>query len=257
MAESKRYYWLKLQHDFFGSKRMKKLRTLENGDTCLIIYLKMQLKSIKDDGVLVYSGLEASFEEELALDLDEDVDNVTRTVKFLMKYDLLEVLENKYTLPYAQGNTGSETAAAERMRAFRKKKQEQPCNIVQTVENKPEQKSKVVPIEKPKKETMLQLYERISENGQKMKTPKIDSKMRVWMKYKTEKKEPYQETGLATLLKRVNKYVDKYGDEAVCELIDKCMSSNWSGIIWEKLDNGEIKTRAQRIGSRVSEVDNW
>ena len=46
MSEN-RYYWLKLKDDFFTSKRIKKLRNLAGGDTLTIIYLKMQLKSIK------------------------------------------------------------------------------------------------------------------------------------------------------------------------------------------------------------------
>ena len=33
----KRYYWLKLQDDFFKSKRIKKLRKIAGGDTYTII----------------------------------------------------------------------------------------------------------------------------------------------------------------------------------------------------------------------------
>lgn len=47
MAENKRYYWLKLMDDFFDSKRIKKLRKMAGGDTYTIIYLKMQLLSLK------------------------------------------------------------------------------------------------------------------------------------------------------------------------------------------------------------------
>ena len=47
MAGNKRYYWLKLMDDFFDSKRIKKLRKMAGGDTYTIIYLKMQLLSLK------------------------------------------------------------------------------------------------------------------------------------------------------------------------------------------------------------------
>ena len=56
MAEN-RYYWLKLQEDFFDSKRIKKLRRIAGGDTYTIIYLKMQLMAMKRDGILEYTGL--------------------------------------------------------------------------------------------------------------------------------------------------------------------------------------------------------
>ena len=73
---AKKYYWLRLKDDWFNSKVIKKLRKIAGGDTYTIIYLKMQLLSLKNEGKLYYEGVEDSFEEELALDLDEDIDNV-------------------------------------------------------------------------------------------------------------------------------------------------------------------------------------
>ena len=78
--------------------------------------------------------------------------------------------------------------------------------------------------------------------------------MMVWFKYKTERKEVYKEQGMKSLLKRVETNAAKYGDQVICDLIDECMSSNYAGIIWDKL------TKARGSGgiqNRVSEVDNW
>lgn len=49
---AKKYYWLKLRNDWFGDKRIKKLRSIAGGDTYTIIYLKMQLLSLKNEGKL-------------------------------------------------------------------------------------------------------------------------------------------------------------------------------------------------------------
>ena len=51
-----RYYWLKLNKDFFKSKRIKKLRKLAGGDTYTIIYLKMQLLAISENKILWIFG---------------------------------------------------------------------------------------------------------------------------------------------------------------------------------------------------------
>ena len=131
MSNAKRYYWLKLQDDFFGSKRIKKLRKLAGGDTYTIIYLKMQLLAMKQGGVLVYTGLEPTFAEELALDIDEDDDNVAVTVSYLLSCGLLETEDEKeYFLPYAVLNTGSEGSSAKRMREHRERKALQSNNDV-------------------------------------------------------------------------------------------------------------------------------
>lgn len=120
MADGKRYYWLKLKDDFFGSKRIKKLRNQAGGDTYTIIYLKMQLLAMKTDGVLTWTGLEDNFAEELALDLDEKPDDVEVTLMYLLKVGLAETQDNThFFFPYAVENTGSEQASAKRVREFR------------------------------------------------------------------------------------------------------------------------------------------
>ncbi|PWM77020.1 MAG: hypothetical protein DBY32_09350 [Phascolarctobacterium sp.] len=121
----KRYYWLKLDEDFFNSKQIKKLRKLAGGDTFAIIYLKMLLLSINNDCLISYDGVENSFEEELALQLDEGVDNVKVTVMYLKAQGLLEQIEldgTKYSLPYASKNVGSEAESTERVRRMRERK---------------------------------------------------------------------------------------------------------------------------------------
>ena len=120
----KRYYWLKLPEDFFGDKAIKRLRKIAGGDTYVIIYLKMMLRSLKDDGYLYYDGLEEDFPAELALDLDEEEDNVQVTLNFLLQHGKLEIRsEQEYFMP--DMNIGSETAAAERKRAERERKRQQ------------------------------------------------------------------------------------------------------------------------------------
>lgn len=117
---AKRYYWLKLKDDFFTDKRIKKLRRIAGGDTYTIIYLKMMMKCMNNDGILEYEGIEDNFADELALDLDEDADNVQITVNFLMRAGLLEEMgENRFLMAEVPELIGSETASAQRVRDFR------------------------------------------------------------------------------------------------------------------------------------------
>ena len=118
----KRYFWLKLHDDFFNSKRIKKMRRMAGGDTYTIIYLKLQLMAMKKDGLLTYSGLEPTFAEELALDLDEQVDDVRMTLAYLVSCGLAESNgDASLFFPYAVENVGSEGASAARVRAFRER----------------------------------------------------------------------------------------------------------------------------------------
>lgn len=131
MADLKRYYWFRLHKDFFQKKEIKRLRRVAGGDTYAVIYLKMLLRSIADGGKLYFDGYEETFVSELALDIDEDEQNVQITVNYLLKNGLLlECEADEYYLPEASNNTGSETAAASRMRKLRNKSKELDCNNV-------------------------------------------------------------------------------------------------------------------------------
>lgn len=133
---AKKYYWLKLRNDWFSDKRVKKLRSIAGGDTYTIIYLKMQLLSLKNEGKLFFEGVEDDFASELALDLDEDVENVKVTVAFLMKNGLLELNDaDEYLLTDVPDTIGSETAGAERVRRFRSNKKALQCNADVTERN--------------------------------------------------------------------------------------------------------------------------
>ena len=131
MAEPKRYFWLKLHKDFFKRKEIKRLRKIAGGDTYTIIYMEMLLRSIIDEGKLFFDGLEDDFASELALDLDEDEENVKITIQYLLKTGLLEIRsDEEYYLPDTKDSTGCETAAASRMRKCRAKKDKLESNNV-------------------------------------------------------------------------------------------------------------------------------
>lgn len=119
---------MKLQRDFFSSLRIKKLRRLPEGDTCTIVYLKLQLLSITTEGHLKFKHVFDSFAEEMAEDIDEDIEAVQKTIDYLLKRDLMLQNGDDFILPYAQDNIGSECASAERMRNLRKKKETSQCD---------------------------------------------------------------------------------------------------------------------------------
>lgn len=118
---SKRYYWMRLKADFFESPEIRKLRRLAGGDTYTIIYLKMMLKTITNNGMFIYQGIEDTFEKEVALIIDEDENNVMMTISYLRNHNLLEegCSENAYLLNAVPELIGSETADAERKRIVR------------------------------------------------------------------------------------------------------------------------------------------
>lgn len=137
MGENKRYYWLKLKKDFFDSKEMKKLRKFAGGDTYTIIYLKMQLLSLADEGKLYFDGVEDSFADEIALQIGEDPENVRMTFAYLQKVGLMELrTESELFLTDVPYMIGTETDKAAIMR---KKREQKKQNVLDTGNIVPQQ----------------------------------------------------------------------------------------------------------------------
>ncbi len=129
---AKKYVWLKLKKDFLRQKNIKKLRKMPGGSDYVLIYLGMQLLSLENEGKLYFEGTEENFAEQMALELDENIDAVRMTIMFLEKHNLIEFGEeqDEYILPEVIGSIGSETATAERMRKMRERKKSLGCNNV-------------------------------------------------------------------------------------------------------------------------------
>ena len=65
----------------------------------------------------------------------------------------------------------------------------------------------------------------------------LQSAVDEWIKYKSERREPYKPTGLRNLKSTIRNNAATYGEAAVAELIRTCMAANWKGIIFDRLKN--------------------
>lgn len=120
------------------------------------------------------------------------------------------------------------------------------------------------PVEKDLKENIPYGY--IKEKGKK-KAPKgaeaaaillpildesslaapLKEALRGWLEYKAERKEKYVPTGFKSLLTQVKKNAEKYGEDAVLDLIEECKANNYQGIIWDKLAKLPVKAQQPKL----------
>ena len=149
----KRYYWLKLEENYFDLKVQKALRRLPSGSDMLICYLKMQLKYLNKGGIIEFQGIYDELSQEIALDIDEEEDLVKMTLSVLMKWKVIEPSEDGLYITEMQERIGSKTDAALRMEKHREKQKElQNCNNVTKLCNKVQKSNSIkeIDIEKEK-----------------------------------------------------------------------------------------------------------
>ena len=121
----KRYYWFKMEQSFFEQKEIKYLRRLPGGDTYTIIYLKLILKSLENDGKIYYENIVDDYSQEWALEIEEDEKAVSFLVAFLINKGLMiDCGFDEFEITKTKSLVGSETASAERKRRQRERERE-------------------------------------------------------------------------------------------------------------------------------------
>lgn len=115
----KRYFWAKIQTDFFSQPIPKKLKRLPNGTELQLLYLRLILLALPENGKISILHLEDTIAEEIALSLDADVEHVEALLSVLERAGVWEANEDGCFLSVVPSLCGSETADAQRKREAR------------------------------------------------------------------------------------------------------------------------------------------
>ena len=128
MAESKKYYWLKLNRGFFKRHDVRIIESIN--DKFVLFYMKLLTESIDHEGYLRFSAAKPYTDEMLAVVTNTGVDIVKQAMEVFVDLGVVEVLEDKTIyMAGVEKLIGSETGSAERMRRSRsKKKDETECD---------------------------------------------------------------------------------------------------------------------------------
>lgn len=128
MAENKIYYWLKLNKDFFEDDTISWIEEQENGKDYVIFYLKLCLKSLQENGLLIrYVGEKLIPYDIKALSklTNTPADTVKVAMNLFLEIGLVTRLETgELYMNQIDEMIGSETESAKRVRKHRAKKKE-------------------------------------------------------------------------------------------------------------------------------------
>ncbi len=124
----KRYYWMKLQADFFSSDDIKLILSQENGPDYVIFWQKLLLKAItqREPGLLRYKENIPYDEKMLATITDTNVDIVRSALKLFVELGMINLRTNgDIWIEQVNFLLGTETEAAIKKRQYRAKRDKQ------------------------------------------------------------------------------------------------------------------------------------
>ena len=125
MSGNKRYFWLKLNENFFEDDTIAWIEEQDNGKDYIIFYLKLALKSLTDDGYLIrYVGEKLIPYDVKALSklTNTDTDTVKVAMNLFLEVGIISQLDSgEIYLNQIDELIGSETESAKRVRKHRAK----------------------------------------------------------------------------------------------------------------------------------------
>lgn len=129
MADSKKFYWLKLKRDFFKRHDIRIIEEMPNGKDYVLFYLKLLLESIDHEGSLRFSDTIPYNEQMLSVITNTNVDIVRRALDIFTGLKLIEIFDDQTIyMGEVEKMIGSESWSAERVRRFRDKQKALLCN---------------------------------------------------------------------------------------------------------------------------------
>ncbi len=121
MADNKTYYYLKLKEGFFDSEDMKLLQAMKDGYIYSDILLKMYLRSLRQDGRLMYRDIIPYTPEMIATITNHQVGTVEKAIRTLEHMGFIEILDNgAIYMTDIQNFIGQSSSEADRKRRYRK-----------------------------------------------------------------------------------------------------------------------------------------
>ena len=259
MAEVK---WVKITTDMFDNRKIKHLRKLPDGNNIVLIWVMLLTMAGRcNAGGMIFLTENIPYTTKMLADeLGFEENTVKLALQALEQFSMIQTDQGYFTIAgwneyqNIEGMDKIREQTNKRVAAYRQRQKaiakgiasgNATCNVTVTESNATDKEGDIRKRKENKsvKESPHALFERLIPEY--AMTDALKAKMHEWITYKTERKEPYKETGLKSLLRQVENKAMEYGEPAIIDLIDLCMASSWKGIIFDKL--GAKPVQAQPI----------
>ena len=139
MADTKKFYWLKLKRDFFKRHDIRIIEEMQNGKDYVLFYLKLLLESIDHEGSLRFSDTIPYNEQMLSVVTNTNIDIVRSAMKLFIELGMMTICDDQ-TIYMAEVDkligSAVDNDGANRVRRFRdKKKQEALPSVTGALQN--------------------------------------------------------------------------------------------------------------------------
>ena len=152
MSDNKKYYYLKLKDNFFDTDAMIILENMQDGHLYSNILLKLYLRSLKNEGKLMFNDFIPYNSNVLAQVTRHPVGVIEKALQTFKKLGLVDILDNGaiYMLDI-QNYIGASTSEADRKRLYRSRIDAEKGNVMIEGDICPDKRADINPPKKKMK----------------------------------------------------------------------------------------------------------
>lgn len=264
-----KFYWLQLKEDFFEEDSIEWLEEQENGHKYSLFYLKLCLKSLKSNGILVrkVGNMLVPYDNKKLAEMTKmPVDTVIVAMELLKGIGLVEVLENGELyitqLEKMIGSTSKGALKKQQQRALQKENQtflieednEETKGGHLSTKDKDKDKDKIKDkeINKKKESKKENNYDSIIEDL--INDEDIKENIYEFIKMRKLIKKPMTDRALKQLINRL--YSLTSNKEEQLQILDNSIINNWANIYPLKNDNVSNASNTYKRQEIVPELMN-
>ena len=264
--------WIKITTDIFDDEKILLIESLPDSYAIITVWFKLLCLAGKQNNSGVFMmGRIAYTDKMLATIFRMKETTVQLALRTFEEFGMIEIVDGVITIPNWGKHQSLDQLEKKRisqreyMRSYREKQKLLTCKTNSNANSKAnvsrpeediEEERDIEEEKKSVRETTHTIFKRLLPEY--VLSDELQAKVGEWITYKVERKEPYKEQGMKSLFRQIENNATKYGDFAVCDLIDECMASGWKGIIFDRLkQKPAAKQTSYRKQTKAEELDDF
>lgn len=246
--------WIKITTDIFDDEKILLIESMPDAYAIITVWFKLLCMAGKQNNNGVFMmGRIAYTDKMLATIFRMNELTVKMALQTFEQFGMVGIIDGVITIPNWGKHQSLDAYEKKKLRdreRIARKRAEQKALIAlspdKSPDSSPDKSPDVASLEEDKEEDIKKKNKSVRETthtifqrlvSDYLLSDDLQSKIGEWITYKTERKEPYKEQGMKSLLRQIENNAKAYGDQAVCNLIDECMAAGWKGIIFDRLKN--------------------
>ncbi len=244
MADEKKYYWLRLDRNFFKRHDIRIIESMKNGKEYVLFYMKLLLESIDHEGSLRFNELIPYNDDMLSTITNTNIDIVRSAVQVFQQLDMLEILDDQTIYITDTKKMLGEAKSTDRVKRFREKQKqlaiETDCNVTETLHETEIEIEKEKDIDKDKKK-LAKAQASYFENQELNNTFLDFIKMR-----KSLKNGAMTDRAISMMITKLN----RYDTQTAIAMLNQSILNNWKDVY-------ELKPEVKRPEPKPNKFNNF